>query len=153
MKAPDYDATMGRQAAEKEAAARRAPDTKVLHLERAPGQANAHAVLGDDRRCDPPRAMVRVGLLPCLSDHERDRPAHNAALTSLIPALSCRSCRPNAPFAELVQLSRTRSPTKCAKNTDGGYSKTDPVATSGTASSISLGFCPFPTDNADLFTE
>ncbi|MFZ1150225.1 MAG: hypothetical protein WAR76_10895 [Xanthobacteraceae bacterium] len=28
-------------------------------------------------------------------------------LTSLIPALSCRSCRPNAPFAELVRLSRT----------------------------------------------
>jgi len=30
-----------------------------------------------------------------------------AAVTSLIPALSCRGCRPNAPFAELVQLSRT----------------------------------------------
>ena len=30
----------------------------------------------------------------------------NAAVTSLIPALSCRSCRPNAPFAELVRLSR-----------------------------------------------
>src|SRR5437773_5634190 len=29
-----------------------------------------------------------------------------AAVTSLIPALSCRSCRPNAPFAELVRLSR-----------------------------------------------
>lgn len=31
----------------------------------------------------------------------------DAAVTSLIPVLSCRSCRPNAPFAELVQLSRT----------------------------------------------
>jgi hypothetical protein len=30
----------------------------------------------------------------------------DAAVSSLIPALSCRSCRPNAPFAELV-LSRT----------------------------------------------
>ena len=30
---------------------------------------------------------------------------HDAAITSLIPALSCRSCRPNAPFAELVRLS------------------------------------------------
>ena len=30
----------------------------------------------------------------------------DAAITSLIPALSCRSCRPNAQFAELVQLSR-----------------------------------------------
>jgi hypothetical protein len=32
---------------------------------------------------------------------------HYAVATSLIPALSCRSCRPNAPFAELVRLSRT----------------------------------------------
>jgi hypothetical protein len=31
----------------------------------------------------------------------------DAAVTSLIPALSCRSCRPHAPFAELVRLSRT----------------------------------------------
>jgi hypothetical protein len=27
-----------------------------------------------------------------------------AALTGLIPALSCRSCRPHAPFAELICL-------------------------------------------------
>jgi hypothetical protein len=31
----------------------------------------------------------------------------DAAVTSLIPWLSCRSCRPNAPFAELVRLSQT----------------------------------------------
>jgi len=30
----------------------------------------------------------------------------DAAVPRLIPALSCRSCRPNAPFAELVRLSR-----------------------------------------------
>jgi hypothetical protein len=35
-------------------------------------------------------------------DRHRD-----AAVTSLIPALSCRSCRPNAPFSEPVRLSRT----------------------------------------------
>jgi hypothetical protein len=35
-------------------------------------------------------------------DRHRD-----AAVTSLIPALSCRSCQPNEPFAELVRLSRT----------------------------------------------
>jgi hypothetical protein len=35
-------------------------------------------------------------------DRHRD-----GAVTSLIPSLSCRSCRPNAPFAELVRLSRT----------------------------------------------
>jgi len=29
----------------------------------------------------------------------------DAAITCLIPWLSCRSCRPHAPFAELVQLS------------------------------------------------
>jgi hypothetical protein len=32
---------------------------------------------------------------------------HDAVVTSVVPALSCRSCRPNAPFAELVRLSRT----------------------------------------------
>jgi hypothetical protein len=30
-----------------------------------------------------------------------------AAVTALTPALSCRSCRPNAPFAELICLSRS----------------------------------------------
>ena len=30
-----------------------------------------------------------------------------AAVTALVPALSCRSCRPNAPFAELVCLSKS----------------------------------------------
>jgi hypothetical protein len=35
-------------------------------------------------------------------DRHRD-----AAVTSLTPALSCHSCRPNAPFAELARLSRT----------------------------------------------
>jgi len=28
-------------------------------------------------------------------------------VTALTPALSCRSCRPNAPFAELVCLSKS----------------------------------------------
>jgi hypothetical protein len=31
----------------------------------------------------------------------------SAAITSLIPRLSCRLCRPHAPFAELVRLSKT----------------------------------------------
>ena len=30
----------------------------------------------------------------------------DATVTSLIPALSCRSCRPHAPFAELVRFSK-----------------------------------------------
>jgi len=51
-----------------------------------------------------------MGTLPSLPHHidlrtlDRHR---DAAVTSLIPALSCRSCPPNAPFAELVRLSRT----------------------------------------------
>ena len=31
-----------------------------------------------------------------------------AAVTVLTPALSCRSCRPNAPFAALLCLSKSR---------------------------------------------
>jgi hypothetical protein len=31
----------------------------------------------------------------------------DAAVTSLIPWLSCRACRPHAPFAEPVRLSQT----------------------------------------------
>jgi hypothetical protein len=32
---------------------------------------------------------------------------HGAAVTALTPALSCRACRPNAPFAELLSLSKS----------------------------------------------
>jgi hypothetical protein len=31
----------------------------------------------------------------------------DAIIASLIPKLSCRNCRPHAPFAELVKLSPT----------------------------------------------
>ena len=51
-------------------------------------------------RCPACRTINAVDLRTL--DRHRD-----AAVTSLIPALSCRSCRPNAPFAELVRLSRT----------------------------------------------
>jgi len=51
-------------------------------------------------RCSACRSTSSIDLR-CLDRHR------DAAVTSLIPALSCRSCRPNAPFAELVQLSRT----------------------------------------------
>jgi hypothetical protein len=44
-------------------------------------------------------------------DRHRD-----SAVTSLIPALSCRSCRPNAPFDELVRLSQRAPPMKCARS-------------------------------------
>jgi hypothetical protein len=51
-------------------------------------------------RCPACRTINAIHLRTL--DRHRD-----AAVTSLIPALSCRSCRPNAPFAELVRLSRT----------------------------------------------
>jgi hypothetical protein len=51
-------------------------------------------------RCPACRTINAIDLRTL--DRHRD-----AAMSSLIPALSCRSCRPNAPFAELVRLSRT----------------------------------------------
>jgi hypothetical protein len=51
-------------------------------------------------RCSACRSTSSIDLRTL--DRHRD-----AAVTSLIAALSCRSCRPNAPFAELVRLSRT----------------------------------------------
>jgi hypothetical protein len=43
---------------------------------------------------------------------------HDAAVTSLIPLLSCRSCRPNAPFAELVRLSARSIGGECLAKID-----------------------------------
>ena len=51
-------------------------------------------------RCPACRTINSIDLRAL--DRHRD-----AAISSLIPSLSCRSCRPNAPFAELVRLSRT----------------------------------------------
>jgi beta-phosphoglucomutase-like phosphatase (HAD superfamily) len=109
-----------RQAAEKKAAARRATDAHVLedaeHLiaawnerqaERMPmlfsstiGAAVAAGYWFLWVRCPACRITNAIDLRT-LDRH------HDAAMTSLIPLLSCRSCRPNAPFAELVRLSRT----------------------------------------------
>jgi hypothetical protein len=107
-----------RDAAEKEAVSRRATDVQVLEdaerliAERAPGQTHADAVLANDRRRRDGRLLVSVGPLSgCHTTNAIDLRTldrhRDAAVTSLIPALSCRSCRPNAPFAELVRLSRT----------------------------------------------
>jgi hypothetical protein len=49
-------------------------------------------------RCSACRTITAIDL--------RTLDRHNAAaVTSLIPALSCRACRPHAPFAELIRLS------------------------------------------------
>ena len=108
------------QAAEKAAAARRATDDQVLEdAERLivawnERQAKRMPMLFSPTigaaitarywflwvRCPACRTTQALDLR--MLDRHRD-----AAVTSLIPALSCRSCRPNAPFAELVRLSRT----------------------------------------------
>jgi hypothetical protein len=109
-----------REAAEKEAVNRRATDGQVLEdAERLIAawnerQANRMPMLFSPTigaavkaaywflwvRCPACQTINAVDLRTL--DRHPDAP-----LTSLIPALSCRSCRPNAPFAELMQLSRT----------------------------------------------
>ena len=109
-----------RQASDKEAAARRATDAQVLEdAERLIGAWNERrakrmplifsptigAAIAARYwflwvRCRACRSTSSIDLRTL--DRHRD-----AAVTSLIPALSCRSCRPNAPFAEFVRLSRT----------------------------------------------
>jgi hypothetical protein len=109
-----------RQAADKEAAARRATDAQVLEdAERLIGAWNERLALRAPIifsptigaaikagywfmwvRCPACRTITAIDLR--MLDRHRDAP-----VTSLIPTLSCRSCRPNAPFAELVRLSRT----------------------------------------------
>jgi hypothetical protein len=104
-----------RQAAEKEAAGRRATDAQVLEdAERLitawnERQAKRMPMLFSPTigaavtagywflwvRCPACRTTNAIDLRT-LDRH------HDAAVTSLIPALSCRSCRPNAPFAELT---------------------------------------------------
>jgi hypothetical protein len=42
----------------------------------------------------------------CVDLRRLDR-HRQTTLTGLIPALSCRSCRPNAPFAEILCVSKT----------------------------------------------
>ena len=109
-----------RQASDKEAAARRATDAQVLEdaerlidawnerqAKRMPmifsptiGAAIAARFWFLWVRCPACRSTSSIDL------RRLDRHC-DAAVTSLIPALSCRSCRPHAPFAELVRLSRT----------------------------------------------
>jgi hypothetical protein len=108
-----------REAGEKEAASRRATDAQVLEdAERLitawKRQAKRMPMLFSPTigaaitaghwslwvRCSACRTINAIDLR-ALDRHP------DAAVSSLIPALSCRSCRPNAPFAELVRLSRT----------------------------------------------
>jgi hypothetical protein len=109
-----------REAAEKEAATRRATDAQVLEdAERLIGAWNERRAISAPMifsptigtaikagywflwvRCPACRTINAIDLRT-LDRHQ------DAAVASLIPTLSCRSCRPNAPFAGLVRLSRT----------------------------------------------
>ncbi len=109
-----------RQAAEKEAAASRATDAQVLEdAERLIGAWNERQAKRMPMLFSPTiGAAITAGYWflwvrcpACRTTNAIDLPTldrhRDAAVTSLIPSLSCRSCRPNAPFAELVRLSRT----------------------------------------------
>jgi hypothetical protein len=109
-----------RQAAEKEAASGRATDAQVLEdAERLITAWNERQEKLMPMIFSPTiGAAIAAGFWflwvrcpACQTTNAIDLRAldrhHDAAVTSLIPALSCRSCRPNAPFAELVRLSRT----------------------------------------------
>jgi len=107
-----------RDAAEKEAASRHTTDAQVLEdaerlitawnerqAKRMPFSPTIGAAITAGYwflwvRCPACRTINAIDL------RGLDRHPY-AAVSSLIPALSCRSCRPNAPFAELVRLSRT----------------------------------------------
>jgi hypothetical protein len=109
-----------RRSGEKEAANRRATDAQILEdaerliaawnerqQKRMPmlfsptiGVAIAARYLFLWVRCPACRTINAIDLRTL--DRHRD-----AAVTSLIPTLSCRSCQPNAPFVELVRLSKT----------------------------------------------
>jgi hypothetical protein len=109
-----------RQEAEKEAAARRATDRQILE------DAEQLITAWNERQAKrmPMLFSPTIGAaltarywflwVRCPACHTTqsidlrtlDR-HHDAAITSLIPSLSCRSCRPNAPFAELLQLCRS----------------------------------------------
>jgi beta-phosphoglucomutase-like phosphatase (HAD superfamily) len=106
-----------REAAEKEAVNRRATDAQVLEdSERLIAAWNERQ---EKRTPIPPTigAAIAAGFWflwvrcsACRTINAIDLRAvdrhPDAAVSSLIPALSCRSCRPNAPFTELVRLSR-----------------------------------------------
>ena len=81
-------------------------------LERAPGQADADTVLADDRRRHHGRLLVPTSALPGLPHHRRRRPAEarlapRRGRDGPYPGAVVPSCRPNAPFAELVCLSKS----------------------------------------------
>jgi hypothetical protein len=124
-----------REAAEKEAAARRATDAQVLEdAERLIAAWNERQAKRMPMLFSPTiGAAVKAGYwflwvhcpacrtINAIDLRTLDRHP-DASMTSLIPALSCRSCRPNARFAGSFGYRGQVSPTKCARNIGGGCS-------------------------------
>ena len=106
-----------RQAAETEAAARRA--TAARHAEQLVAAWNERQAKRMPMLFSPTIGaaitagywFLRARCPACRTTGEVDLRTldwhRGAAVTALTPALSCRSCRPNAPFAELVCLSKS----------------------------------------------
>jgi hypothetical protein len=123
-----------------EIAARRATDAQVLQdaerlisaWKRTPSPAHAPRVRTDDRRRPRKPAPLPMGLLPaCRTTRDielRTLDRHrDAAVTSLIPSLSCRSCRPHALFVSSCACPKPASPTKCGSSTRGESLATRPL--------------------------
>ena len=108
-----------RQEAEKEAAARRATEKQILE------DAEHLVAVWNERQAKPMPMLfsptigaaitagywfLRARSPACRTAGDVDLRTldwhRGATVTALTPALSCRSCRPNAPFAELVCLSK-----------------------------------------------
>src|SRR5262249_35777231 len=122
-----------RDAAEKEAATRRATAAQVLEdAERLIAAWNERQAIGAPMIFSPTiGAAIRAGYwflwvrcpacrtINAIDLRTLDRHA-DAAVTSLIPALSCRSCRPNARHSRSSCAYRgPASPTKCARSIGG----------------------------------
>ena len=77
--------------------------------------------LFSDHRLDTDRREARRPACRTIGDVDlRKLDWHRgAAVTALTPALSCRSCRPNAPFAELVCLSKSSVAEECYAERSG----------------------------------
>ena len=152
-----------RDAAKKKAAARRATDAQVLEdAERLIAAWNERQAIGAPMIFSPTIGaairgiLVPVGTLSGLPDHQCHRSAHARPPSrrggdSFIPSLSCRSCRPNAPFAELVRLSRTSIADECGRSTGGECLATDRdwITDAGSggghqSESVSRITCPIP---------
>jgi|HubBroStandDraft_6_1064221.scaffolds.fasta_scaffold28405_2 hypothetical protein len=109
-----------RKAAEKEAAARRALGPQIIEdsvklIESWDARQASHMPMlfspTIEAACTAGYWFLRARCPACRTTGDVDLRRldwhRGAAVTALIPALSCRSCRPNAPFAELVCLSKS----------------------------------------------